>query len=254
MGAKRTRSQANLDKEENPAAKKDPTPEKLYNDAARKEADKAFFAVMKQYDPASGVLSDRFYAKLASYIPEAKKVTEAYITCGIDLVLALGDREGSKKASGYDSPGENFQRFDEKFVELINYRLDLAKLAAVVPVAGYVVEPPHEEVGVAERAMCEGYREQWKKRRPDKQQYAQLDRARRDDLRDLVETRRDRREMAEDWAGNTLKDLLGAAVRIYQYGIGEHYFAKSIALLAEVKMIERPPLPKPPRELWESEW
>lgn len=45
---------------------------------------------------------------------------------------------------------------------------------------------------------------------------------------------------AADWAGNAVNDLSETRRRIDGWGLGEHYFAKSIAQLSAIKGIEVP--------------
>ncbi|KAI1089069.1 hypothetical protein F5B19DRAFT_468652 [Rostrohypoxylon terebratum] len=231
-------------------AQNDPTAAKLYKDTLS-EIDKEFNEMLEMYEPnptpTSGVTSEDFAEMMVFLLPKARELAEIDPVMAFNLVL---DLEGCVKASGWGNIDKPYQKLDNFLVSLINTRLALDENKGLVPGQEYKVEPPHEEVGVQERELYRLNRDQWKKRSPNKQARVRLERAHREDLRDLLERRRERRETAEDWAGNALNDLLETGGRIDQYGIGRDYFRKSIDLLAEVKGIERPSLPRPPRELW----
>ncbi|KAI1445296.1 hypothetical protein F5Y02DRAFT_427029 [Annulohypoxylon stygium] len=209
-----------------PASKKDPTPAKLYKDTLN-QVDKKFNVMLKRYKPnprpMSGITSDNFAAAMASFIPKTQQLAETSPIMAFNLVLdlgehAYGDLDGCVNASGYGGTEEPYQELDDLLVSLINARLALDENKGLVPGQEYKAEPPHEEVGVLERQMHRLNRDQWEKRGPNKQAGATLDRAHREDLRGLLERRRERREIAEDWAGNALNDLLETGGRIDHKG------------------------------------
>ncbi|KAI1103916.1 hypothetical protein F4804DRAFT_213079 [Jackrogersella minutella] len=292
MSAKRTRSVANLEQQENarkqtklswpltsqspsspsradaddvqsrsakkstarkPAAKKDPTPNKQYKDALKK-VDKLFNGLVKRYKPnptSFPVTADDFAAAMACIIPEVKKLRETSPAAAFNLLLDMGehsygDLDGSVKASGYGDTEEPFKKMDDLLLELITARRGAdGEVLTKTTDEAYKVEPPHSDIQYSEEREV---RRSLGKKRPNKQEWGQLDRARLSDLRNLFNLRRDRREAADDWVGNALNDIIETGGRIDQYGIGTHYFHKSIGALAEIKGIERPALARPPPE------
>ncbi|KAI2472381.1 hypothetical protein F4781DRAFT_383458 [Annulohypoxylon bovei var. microspora] len=250
---------AKKQKAQKPAVKKDPTPAKLYKDAL-KSVDKTFNGYMKKYKlnptPWDGITADDFAQAMTSFIPTARELAEVSPAFAFNLVLDLGehsygDLDATVKAAGFGESEKPHQELDELLVSLITTRVGADANAGKVPGQAYAVALPHAEVCVEERALRKMLR--GKRDGPNKRERGLLDRARRDGLKTLFETRRERRETVEDWAGNALNDLLETGGRIDQYGIGRHYFRKSIDLLAEVKGVARPELRDPPREEWEKE-
>ncbi|KAI0833966.1 hypothetical protein F5Y06DRAFT_182069 [Hypoxylon sp. FL0890] len=240
-----------------PASIKKSTPDKLYK-ATLKDVDKTFDALLKGYKanpkPGYGVTSDDFAKAMASFIPTAKALKEDSPTDAFNLLLdlgehAYGDLGGSIKASGWGDTDEPFKEMDDLLVDLVNELREAenahAKEATEKHAGKFKIELPYSDLYGEERTL----RQALGKKSPNKQQRGQLDRARRADLKKLLDTRRERREATEDWMGNALNDLVETAGRIDQYGIGDHFFRKSIDLLTSIKGVERPCLRPPPR-MW----
>ncbi|KAI0889612.1 uncharacterized protein GGS22DRAFT_1778 [Annulohypoxylon maeteangense] len=249
-------------KSQKPMSKKDPTPNKLYKDTL-KQIDKKFAGMLKRYKPNptpfSGITSDDFAAVMSSFIPQAQKLALTSPILAFNLVLdlgehAYGDLDATVKASGFGETDEPYGKLDAVLVTLINARVELDENKGLIPGEVYKVEPPHREVGEGQRALSAALKKGMsaRKRRPNKQEWGWIDKARREDLKALFEKRRVRREEAVDWVGNALNDLLETGGRIDEYGIGTHYFRESIGLLAEIKKIPRPALPRRPREFTEG--
>ncbi|XXG95016.1 hypothetical protein Hte_001276 [Hypoxylon texense] len=246
-------------------AKKDPTPSKLYKDTI-KEVDKVFNALVKRYNKSltrwSGVTADDFARSMeAKFLPTVKSLSETSPAASFNLLLdigehAYGDLDAWPKACGYGETKEPYENMDDLLIEIINARREADgadtdgaiedRAAAVISATEpYVVEPSYADLGGEESAV----RSLWGKKRANMQLMKKLERARLADLKTMFNTRRERRGVAKDWAGNALNDLVETGGRIDQYGIGEHFFQKSIGLLASIKGVERPALARPPRKL-----
>ncbi|KAI1775663.1 hypothetical protein F4818DRAFT_414563 [Hypoxylon cercidicola] len=267
MGAKRRGSEANLEqrgdasKQKKTArtspAKKEPTPSnKLYKDTLKK-VDKVFNALVKKYsaNPTewSGVTADTFATSMeAAFLPIVKSLSATSPVIAFNLLMdigehAYGDLDASAKASGFGETEEPYKRMDDQMVEIINARreadgtdADGTNVSAAKP---YAVEPSYSDLGGDESAL----RSLWGKKHPNIQQRKQLDRARLADLKAMFNARRERRDAAQDWAGNALNDLVETGGRIGEYGIDTHFFQKSVGLLALIKGVERPVFAEPPK-------
>lgn len=182
---------------------------------------------------------------MCRFIPKVRMLSEESVPAAFNLLLdigehAYGDLEACCKSSGFGDTDKPYQRMDGVLVELITARKEAQNASDGEdhdnPSDGFVLEPSIQDLGGEEKAI----RDDLGKKHPNKQQRGWLDRARRADLKNLFETRRQRRESIEDWAGNALNDLVETNRRIDAYGIGDHFFRKSIALLSSIKGIEAP--------------
>lgn len=187
-----------------------------------------------------------------NFLPTVKTLSETSPAAAFNLLLdigehAYGDLDAWAKSCGYGETEGPYKEMDELLVEIINARreadgvdVDSATTSAARP---YAVEPSHSDLGGEEPAV----QILWGKKRVNTQLVKKLGRARLADLKTMFNARRERRDVAEDWAGNALNDLIETGGRIDQYGIGKHFFHKSIGLLASIKGVERPALAPPPK-------
>ncbi|KAK4444256.1 hypothetical protein QBC34DRAFT_442751 [Podospora aff. communis PSN243] len=148
---------------------------------------------------------------------------------------AYGNLEGSMKASGCGDTDEPFQAMDKCMLELI------ATLREELPEekGEFVLKLATEDMGTEFDAEWAALNRLKKNGHPNKQERGCLDRARVSDMNDLFDRRRERRgtilKEKGDWAGNALNELAETRKRIEAYGIGKHFFRRSIKQLAELK-------------------
>ncbi|KAI1324015.1 hypothetical protein F5Y16DRAFT_324576 [Xylariaceae sp. FL0255] len=245
--------------------KKDPANE-FYN-ATIKVIDKTFKQLVKQYKPNPngwyGITADDFSKAMASHATDVKKLINlGSLSLAFNLLMdlgehAYGDLEACVKAAGFDDTDEPFQEMDKLLIEIITARrkevedqqtseapeehtgADATATKKKVAQSKFILKPMNEDLGSEEKSLRDfmeiGH---GRRRRPNKQQRGQLNRARLNDLKTLFEVRRQRRATTEDWAGNALNELVETRDRIGAYGIGCHFFTESIGLLATVKGVE----------------
>lgn len=195
---------------------------------------------------------------MCRFLPKVKTLREESIPAAFNLLLdigehAYGDLDACCKAGGFGETKKPYKAMDSLLVDLITARKEEAQPGGDVnddnndddggnadksgPSGGnFVLEPSTGDLDGDEKRILDRLAAE-KKKRPNKQERGWLDRAHRDDLKAMFETRRERREEAEDWAGNALNDLVETEKRISAYGV-EGYFRESIALLASMKGVE----------------
>ncbi|KAI0011585.1 hypothetical protein F4779DRAFT_572335 [Xylariaceae sp. FL0662B] len=230
--------------------RKIPASTKLYKDTLR-QVDKKFVQLSKKYKPnptvGSGTTADDFAAAMTHFIPAVKKLRDdadagdlpAAFNVALDLgEHAYGDLEACCKASGFGETEEPYQALDALLVELIGARQRVSDSHADSNSSPYELHPSASDFGDQEKTL----RANLGARHPSKWQQRELEQARTADLNRMLRVRRDRRESAADWAGNALNDLVETRQRIDAYGIGQHFFRRSIELLCEMKGVEVPSL------------
>ncbi|KAE9991278.1 hypothetical protein EG327_000223 [Venturia inaequalis] len=184
----------------------------------------------------NGVTADNFSSEMAVYTPAITKLGETRSKDAFNLLMyasehCYGDLEFCFKSSGFGETEEPFKEMDEAMVKIIEKR---------------VVEEGKGEMGVVgDVYVADGngelaafMEELGGKERLNKSERGKQLKYRRLDFKNGVAKRRELREVARDWIGNALADLVRTRDFIEQYGIGEFYFAHSIAKLEGMKVGE----------------
>lgn len=213
---------------------------KPYNDAL-KAIDKRFKTLLKRYKPNptiwSGVTSDDFAAAMAKFLPTVDKILDSGAAeapkLAFNLLMVMGehsygDLEACCKSSGWGETDEPFQEIDAKMVEVIGRRLE-REGSGLGNAEEVEVEAEPESELKAIMSLVEG------KSRPNKQERGWIEKARRNDLLAGFEWRQQRRQEARDWVGIALEELRETRKEIDRYGIGVHFFTKSIERLEGAK-------------------
>lgn len=203
-----------------------------------KQIDSDYSKLLKRYvyNPKgwNGVTADDFSSEMATYIPAIAKLSDTRPKDAFNLLMyasehCYGDLEFCFKSSGFGEPEEPFKEMDGKMVKIIEKR---------------VAEEGKGEMGVVEdvyvsdgEGELSAFREELGgKKNLNKSERGKQIKYRRMDFKNSVAKRHDLREGAKDWIGNALADLVRTRDFIEQYGIGEFYFADSIAKLEGLKV------------------
>lgn len=188
---------------------------------------------------------------MATLLPTLEELGNESPLDAFNVLMYLGDHaygelEACCKSSGWGNSEELFIEMDDTGVALIAKALAAKKMTAANGVAStdasetkpYVVAPSTSDMGTEWRELLDLFGTG----QLNKQKRGWLKKARLMDLKHLFELRKERRESTADWTGNALNDLMETRDRIEGYGLGEYFFAKTIALLASEKGVQVLPI------------
>ncbi|KAF4474936.1 hypothetical protein CGGC5_v016495 [Colletotrichum fructicola Nara gc5] len=206
-----------------------------------KSIDKTYAQFLKKYKPNGSWTADEFSAGFARFLPMAQNLKDESLPLAFNLILDIGehsygDVDYGAKTCGYGDTDEPFQAMDNALLEIIESRLKDCTGNDCNDVA-FILSPTTDDMGTSQDELREALKPKGIR---NKSQFLMNDRARRGDQQLLMTRRRTRRMDTVDWAGNALNDLSETRRRIDSWGLGEHYFAKSIAKLSAIKGIDVP--------------
>ncbi|RDI79599.1 hypothetical protein Vi05172_g10402 [Venturia inaequalis] len=203
-----------------------------------KQIDSDYARLLKDYvynpNGWNGVTADNFSSEMAVYTPAITKLGETRSKDAFNLLMyasehCYGDLEFCFKSSGFGETEEPFKEMDEAMVKIIEKRVDEEGKGETGVVGDLYVADGNGELAAFMEEL--GGKERLNKSERGKQlKYRRLD------FKNGVAKRRELREVARDWIGNALADLVRTRDFIEQYGIGEFYFAHSIAKLEGMKV------------------
>ncbi|KAI8304856.1 hypothetical protein K4K61_005832 [Colletotrichum sp. SAR11_59] len=216
------------------------SPNKTYDEAI-KSIDKTYAQFLKKYKPNGSWTADEFSAGFARLLPMAQAIKDESLPLAFNLILDIGehsygDVDYGAKTCGYGDTDEPFQAMDNALLEIIESRLEDCTDHECNDVA-FILSPTTDDMGTSQDELREALKPKGIR---NKSQFLMNDRARRGDQQLLMTRRRTRRVDTVDWAGNALNDLSETRRRIDSWGLGKHYFAKSIAKLSAIKGIDVP--------------
>ncbi|KAJ9617069.1 hypothetical protein H2200_000790 [Cladophialophora chaetospira] len=175
------------------------------------------------------ITTETYAAGIPKHLPAAKKLAELDLKLGFNLMMAMADAshcsdlDATLKMAGEGDSKPVFELLDEALLTLIDRR------PSVLPVTTEATKLPEDaDVGP------------FKTGRPNKQQWNQMYAQKLEHEKTRRAARRERRDVAEDWAAVALSDLEEERDYLKDYGV-EGYFPSSIAKLQELKGINVEP-------------